>query len=330
VETIDIAPTVADALGAPLPWPIDGSSVLRPQPGERGEKLISFSAGKKTHRYGAEGPPVESALRRRLAWFDGPSNTYRIPRPPRYAELIGRPVADLTVADSHDAVDVRYAWRFAEYDPAAAELPVDVSGKLSRQDGDAKVTHLAVAVNGVVRAVTRTWRTDPNSWLATPPLDAWRRGKNDIEIFAIEDGPHLRRIWKTEARPADLNLISGIAEHYWNVRQRGFYPHEGKDDRVFRWTRGHGRVTLDVNGKMPSVLHAHVLRAGPKTTRLEITANGCRVYEGPAPRREWRQTFSLEACALSGKELTIVVASDTPRVERGRRLGIAVKSLSVE
>ena len=34
---------------------------------------------------------------------------------------------------------------------------------------------MAVGVNGVVRAVTRTWESEPDRWLATPPLDAWKR-----------------------------------------------------------------------------------------------------------------------------------------------------------
>ena len=56
---------------------------------------------------------------------------------------------------------------------------------------------VAVAVNGTVRAVTRTWSAEPERFLATPPLDAWRNGRNDLQVFLVEGdarGALLRRL----------------------------------------------------------------------------------------------------------------------------------------
>ena len=54
----------------------------------RGEKRIAYDSGKAIQRYGPEGPPLDEVLRRRLETF-GAANTYRIPRPPRFGELLG-------------------------------------------------------------------------------------------------------------------------------------------------------------------------------------------------------------------------------------------------
>ncbi len=58
-----------------------------------------------------------------------------------------------------------------------------------------------MAVNGVVRAVTRTWSSAPHQWLATPPLDAWREGPNDVKVFIVDAdarGPLLLRTNQSE------------------------------------------------------------------------------------------------------------------------------------
>ena len=333
VEVVDIAPTIAHALGAPLPWRTDGSSLLDPSP-RRPEKRIWFGAGKKQQSYGPEGPPLDPALARRLANFDGASNPFRVPRPPRYGEIVGRAVGDFRVLEGRVHATVRSAWEYAEFDPAAEAVPFEVSGELQGRPGP-DMAYVAVAVNGVIRAVTRTWQSKPAAWLATPPLDAWRPGENSLEVFIVQDGggqPVLTRAWKSIERPEDLNLISGAAEHYWNVRQRGFYAHEGRGDRVFRWTRGDAAVTVGLRGLRPVGVRLHIIRGAHKGTKLKLAANGCTLYEGPVPRQEWEETFPLAACRITGNEISITLASDTARAPRGgdrRRLGVAVRSLTV-
>ena len=46
---------------------------------------------------------------------------------------------------------------------------------------------LAVAVNGTVRAVTRTFRLPglEDAWAAMVPEEAFRQGANDVQVFAV-------------------------------------------------------------------------------------------------------------------------------------------------
>jgi hypothetical protein len=77
-----------------------------------------------------------------------------------------------------------------------AEAVDIVSGRPARAKPDGSPTFVTVAVNGTVRAVTRTWSAEPCGRLATPPLDAWHDGRNEVEVFVVEAdvrGPILRR-----------------------------------------------------------------------------------------------------------------------------------------
>jgi hypothetical protein len=81
-------------------------------------------------------------------------------------------------------------------DPRADLVPFDVAGEVKTAARSVEPIYIALAVNGTVRAVTRTWRTEPTRWLATPPLDAWREGSNDVEAFALDSddrGPVLQK-----------------------------------------------------------------------------------------------------------------------------------------
>jgi Sulfatase len=335
VETVDIAPTIAHALGVPLPWRTDGASLLDAAVRQRAEKRIAFGQGRREQRYGPEGPPLEGVLRRRHETF-GDANVYHVPRPPRFRELVGRAVADLRVLDTPATVDIGFSWMYAAFDPDADAVPFEVSGQLHDARTETGPVYLAVAVNGVVRAVTRTWTLRAGGWMATPPLDAWRRGANSIDVFTIEEiagEPVLGRLGRHMTRPDDLNLVTGAAEQYWNVRQRGFYRHEGKAGLVFRWTRARASVTVPLLGRRPTAIGLRIARPFVPTTKLRVTANGCAVYDGVVPRNEWEVTLPLATCEVKGDELTIALETDAERPRSGRErriLGVAVRHITLQ
>jgi hypothetical protein len=335
VETIDIAPTVAHVLGVPLPWKTDGASLLDLSRPPRIEKRVAFASATKTQRYGPEGPPIAPLLQQRDGIF-GSGNRYHIPRPPRYGELVGRGVTEYRVVDSNERADVGFAWQFANFNPDAGAVPFDVGGQLHDRTRNAKPTFVAVSVNGVIHAVTRTWTSRPGGWVATPPLDVWQRGKNVVDVFIIEESegqPVLHRLRRPTSRPADLNLITGAAEHYWNVRQRGFHRHEGKGGVVFRWARPEASVTVPLQGERPVAVRLKVARAVEPTATLRVTANDCTIYEGTVPHHEWDATLSLAPCNLETHALTIKLTTEATRTRIGRdsrRLGVALRHIILQ
>jgi hypothetical protein len=331
VETVDIAPTVAHVLGVRLPWATDGSSLLDATVPPRGEKRIAYASGSAVQRYGPEGPPVDEVLRRHIATF-GVANTYRIPRPPRFGELVGHAAADYRVVDRPENVDVRYAWQYDTFDPDADAVPFDVSGELRGRGEGTPPAYLAVAVNGVIEAVTRTW-TSRSGWLATPRLDVWRRGTNQVDVFLIEESERrvvLGRLHRSLSRPDDLNLISGTATHYWDVRQRGFRRHERMGEDMIRWTRADAVVIVPRLGRTPVALRLKIARSVDPAARLTVMANDCTLYAGVVPHDEWEATLPLARCDIRAEQLTIRLTTDVPRrpgEKPSRTHGVAIRYL---
>ena len=182
-ETIDIATTVLDVLGLEPSARPDGGSLLRPVDQDRPVKRIVFGAGGASRSYDARGPSVAPALAAKIRRF-GPDNPYRIPLPARYASLVGRRLGELRVAGGGGTVEVEHLSAFLSFRATRTRVPFDVAGRLEGPPPQG-VTWIAVAVNGTVRAVTRTWDAEPARWLATPALDAWNTGRNQLEVFVV-------------------------------------------------------------------------------------------------------------------------------------------------
>jgi hypothetical protein len=194
VETVDIVPTIADVLDLP-PSSWAGASLLEAG-AERPSKRIYVESARRRVNFPREGPDVAASLARKLELFGAGGNPYRVPRPARFADLVGAPVAGLDVGGGGGRVTIASRELFDRFDRFAADVPFDVAGTLERTDGAHGPSFVALAVNGTIRAVTQTWESEPTRWLATPPLDAWRDGANAIDVFVVEEGsggPRLRR-----------------------------------------------------------------------------------------------------------------------------------------
>jgi hypothetical protein len=186
-QTIDILPTIADVLNVAIPWRVDGVSLADSALAEPQKKIMFFDSARKTVTFDRAGPDLSGALTRKLAAFDGCSdNLSCAPQPDRFRALVGRAVRDLSVTVGGGQVEVDYLGRFENFAATAEETPFDVGGRFDGAGLARGVTYIAVAVNGVVAAVTRTWESSPSGWLATPAPSAWRKGRNDLEVFVID------------------------------------------------------------------------------------------------------------------------------------------------
>jgi arylsulfatase A-like enzyme len=326
-EAVDVLPTIADALDIVVPWPVDGTSLLDPARRERGSKAM-FTTGRR-HNVDRTGPDLEPALRRKLELFgDGASNPHRAPRVPPFNALLGRPLAALKVEDGGEAVEIAHAWEFENVDPEASEMACDVVGTFASPRPD---TVVAVAVNGVVEAVTRTWKSNPRGWVATPRFDVWRPGRNAIEVFVVErreDGPLLRRAPQGQVRPEGLNLISASAAEQWGVDQRGFHGVERRPDgQQFRWTTGRARLSNVLAHREPRALQVDVLQVpGGTPKELKIEANDCLLFQGLV-RGGWSVALPLERCDVSAGLTIRFTTAAAPGKKDRRRLGVALSQV---
>ena len=327
-ESVDVLPTIADVLDMKVPWAIDGSSLLSGGRRERANKIMLSGASGRQWSMDGSGPNVREALHRKLDLFgDGPANVYRVPRLPPFDRLVGRSLRDLRVIDGGGPVELAHPWVFENVNPDAESVVFDVAGRFGSPRPGAVV---AVAVNGVIAAVTRTWEANPRAWLATPEPAVWRRGPNVVEVLVVEDvrgQMQLRRTAVGAVRPADLNLISAEARD-WGVLQSNFYGVEGSGRNEMRWTRDWAELSNLMTHTPPREVVIEVAMVPGPPKLLTIQANECTLFEGDV-HANWVRTFDLGACP-SREDLTLRFTTEAPRgpIDR-RRLGVAISRVVV-
>ncbi len=332
VETIDIAPLIADVLGITLPWPVDGRSPLSPGT-DRPEKRIAYRGAREVATFA---PAAVAAMRDRIvarkeqmfgtaAW---PS-----PTPDGLAVLSGRRLDSLEIRPPERAearLDAPFA--FDHVDVAAAALPVQVKGSIADRGSSAPdTTHVALAVNGELVATTRTWHAT-RRWMAMIPPDRLRNGRNDVQAFVVDPAQPGRLF----GRPTDLRVAAGENLLFGSQARRlaiyeGFYREERAGDTRFHWTDGAAAIRVPVDPTRPfKALTIRILFTGRDQAHLGVRLNDCVLVTETLSAGPWEKTIPLDGCPLSGRWATIRLDSDTQKPSAGdnRRLGVALAEVS--
>ncbi len=195
VETIDILPTLLDALGGELPRELDGRSLLDPAAPERSRKIAYAphrspegrrSPLRKELVFDAEALPALDTVRRIYELFDFDAGGGALFRFGPHRELIGEP-GDARGAVAAVEVHLDDPSRYDDTDPDSGFVPAHVTGWLSGPDPSSPPLDLAISVNGIIRAVTRSHGhgKPPIRFEAMVPEGAFQRGPNRIEVFVV-------------------------------------------------------------------------------------------------------------------------------------------------
>ena len=202
--SIDILPTIAHVLHVPIPWHIDGRSLIGRRLPPDGPVSVARDVGEITRPLAELRARRRRTLAQQLATF-GSGTFDQIYRLGPHPQLIGRKVSSLTVRPSPKAA-VRLDGRsyLAAVDPATDFLPSHVSGAITGARG--AQLDLAIAVNGTLVSVTRTHLDQGLTRFATfVPEDSLRPGSNAVDVFAVRGSG--RRLTLEELRGGDLNLV---------------------------------------------------------------------------------------------------------------------------
>lgn len=193
-RTIDLLPTIADALDADVPWRVDGRSLLGPATTDAQRRFMNWGIN-------AFDPPAGPNY---YATYDGVAGFAKVLATPawnpsgapalraygvgRYGGLVGRDAGRLSAGDD-PAVQalVVNAADYMQVDPTAAEIPAALlrAGLSGRE-----LVTVAVAVNGTIGAVvptTQSFALTPQVRAYLPP-QLFRSGVNDIQLYRV-DGP---------------------------------------------------------------------------------------------------------------------------------------------
>ena len=200
VQTIDILPTIAEALGSEPPWEVDGR--LLGDTSERNLVTCCYAPpAPATLSFRTDPVRRQSTLDRLHRWFgtDASSPPGEVeafdgvfaagPRP----DLLGRRAADYlgVFAPGESSGDVRAVLAapgsYEDVRPESGFVPSLVAGRI--EPAVAAGTPLAVAVDGIVRATTETFTHGGAGRFSAVVHERWLpAGSRLLEIYAIEDG----------------------------------------------------------------------------------------------------------------------------------------------
>lgn len=185
--TIDLVPTIEDALDADFPWRADGSTLLGTPP-DRVETTTIGPNGPVT--YGVDGLEKFEVAQRIEGWFPG-GDPYAL-LPAGSPDILNDDIDVSTLATSAIKGRIHQPALYRDVDTNADVIPVRVVGTLSADiDGPIWV---GVAANGKVAAVVRSYvKDDTVGFQAMIPPDRLVDGDNQLELFQVlPDGELLR------------------------------------------------------------------------------------------------------------------------------------------
>jgi hypothetical protein len=181
VQSIDILPTIASILGVKLPWKLDGQSTLDPTVAEPPSKAIWYSNAELRMVHGPRVETLYEANARFRSLFSSRTIAAAVRMGP-FPALVDRRIADYRLTPSGFRLELDDEFLYEDVDPEGSFVPAMVQGTVS---GPASVP-LAIAVNGVIQATTRTFREGRRTGFAAfPPESAFVRGRNEVRVFVV-------------------------------------------------------------------------------------------------------------------------------------------------
>jgi hypothetical protein len=188
-ETVDLLPTITDVIDMTVPWDTDGMSLLDP---ERSSRVSSVMVGRKGPvRFGVDGSEKLAAAALKDGWFlDGDPWTLA---PPGWRGWLGRPVSEAaSLADDGTRITVRQQRLLDELTEGSDTLPVALTGTMTVGRETTGNEIVLVAVDGVVRAVTRVFDPDGRRarYEVLIPPKLLVPGANDVVLWLAEGTPN--------------------------------------------------------------------------------------------------------------------------------------------
>jgi hypothetical protein len=183
VQTVDILPTMAEALGVKIPWKVDGRSVLA---GTRPPTRVNVAGVIASYPHALA--QRQASLVRQVGLFGSGSWGPQFAGTGTYRHLVGTSVSTLaaTTAPGEAArVDSVGSRLLRHYPRGSAFVPSPLEGTLSGvHPGQA----LALALNGRVAAVGVAYRNPgggPVRFALLAPESAFRTGMNSARVFTV-------------------------------------------------------------------------------------------------------------------------------------------------
>jgi len=190
VELVDIVPTILNALGARGNFKLDGLDLLAAERASNSKTIFRNSF------HGGSGKAVDfrmedlAATSQAVAVKAGRFPEASLFRIGHDRHLVGRLVSEMRVLEPRGVATVGGAEALEAVRPKARTQPVHLMGQLVLEEPESSPQRLAVALEGVVQAVTETYGALPAERLEfSAMLDpaVLVGGRNQLAIYRISD-----------------------------------------------------------------------------------------------------------------------------------------------
>jgi hypothetical protein len=198
-RTVDLVPTIADLLGAELPWPVDGRSLVGEEGARDGRVAIPNQAGELlTADLSTLLEERELALSAQVGLF-GEGDWESVYAAWSDPSLLRAQVAELDILAGEGSAKLDGERFLRQVRQGAGIVRTYLTGSI---EGDVRAgTPLAVAVNGTVVAQGRAYQDgDEIAFGLLVPEEALRGGLNRVELFVVGS---------SVGRPSLVRLQSG-------------------------------------------------------------------------------------------------------------------------
>jgi hypothetical protein len=342
VETIDILPTITEILGIDLPWHIDGQSALKTDLPERKNKaLYNINAKKNVFE-----PHIEAkyqTLERMINLF-GTGSDDRLFNIGTYSGLIGKRIAatDINKQASLE-VQLDHEDTYMVLDPDASFIPANITGRIYANRPLDRPIHLAVAVNGEIKAVTETFTRDGETrFSALVPEKSFRDGFNDVRIF-LAHGSNISDLTRIKSHGVNHYQLGSLIEFGVDGNAAQYSKAGwGRPGKGYTWTNGGSACLLLEHTPANVNLHARIrayLSPGKLDQQsIEIYVNGHRAGEWVITEKGFHnEIMRIPGHLFSDADNTLIMFklpnAASPKElgagEDGRVLGFAFSTLAL-
>lgn len=204
---MDVLPTIAHVLRARLPWHVDGRPLVGGRlPADATVSVLSSSGRSIQERLSKLRAQRARELTHQQSVF-GTGPLGRVYRIGSHQELLGKSIAKLDIHPSRSAsVELGARELLGVVDLSSNLLPNYLTGNIT--GSRAQQQPLAVAVDGTIRAVTRSYTEfGKTKFAALVPEGALHAGANDVAVFTVHEAG--ARLVLEELRRSDLTFALG-------------------------------------------------------------------------------------------------------------------------
>ncbi len=187
VETIDILPTIVDALDLDIDWEMDGQSAIDSTLDERSNKSILAGITQLFETEAQSALRSESVSRKLNTLRSG--DWAELYGTQEYTALTGRAVAEFEILELDSRVVLEGEAFFNNVDLNSSFILTDIKGRIRGQVSGINSEHIAVAINGIIRTVVGfdSQFDQSQRFMALVPEESFVSGHNEIAVFFLEE-----------------------------------------------------------------------------------------------------------------------------------------------